>query len=64
MMYFNPVNFCAPLTFVQHECAKINSARNMSFFAHLVARKVMVREFLKYNFRPEFDGILQYFLPS
>ena len=35
--YLNPINFWAPLIFTEHECAKINSARNRPFFAHLSA---------------------------
>ena len=61
-MYLNPINFGAPLIFAQHDCAKINSVRNRPL--HLDARKLMVRKFLKYHFRAEFDGILQYFSPS
>ena len=52
-----------PLVFLWHECAKINGAQNSLFFLHLGARKLMVCEFLKYDFRSEFDGILQYFSP-
>ena len=40
-------------------------AREIDHFArYLVARKLMVREFLKCHFRPELDGILQYFSPA
>ena len=38
-------------------------AREIGFFEHLRPQKLMVREFLKYHFRPEFDAILQYFSP-
>ena len=44
--------FRAPLIFTHHKYAKVNSARNRLFFVHLGARKLMVREFLKYYFRP------------
>ena len=52
-----------PLIFAQHECVKINSRQNRAFFAHLGAQKLMVREFFKYYFEPEFDDIIQYFSP-
>ena len=55
----NPINFRATLIFTQYECAKIDS----DFFAHLGARKLILCEFLKYHFRPKFDGILQNFSP-
>ena len=55
----NPMNFLAPLLFAQNDCAKIDSVQNRQFFVLLGAQKLMVREFLKYNFRPELDGILQ-----
>ena len=42
---------------------KLIAYNNRHFFAHLGARKLMVCEFLNYHCRPEFDGILQYFLP-
>ena len=38
-------------------------AHKLVIFAHLDALKLMVREFLKYRFRTEFDGILHCFLP-
>ena len=62
-IYINPINFFAPLIFEQHECLKINSMQNRPFFAHLSAQKLMVCNFFEYHFRPEFDGILQYFSP-
>ena len=46
---------------MQLEWAKIYIAQNRPFFTHLGAQKLIVRELLKYDFRPEFDGILQYF---
>ena len=52
------VNTIIPLVF-----AEINSLQNRLFFGHLGAQKLMACKFLKYNFRPEFDGILQYFSP-
>ena len=48
---------------MQLEWAKIYIAQNRPFFTHLGAQKLIVRELLKYDFRPEFDGILQYFFP-
>ena len=51
------------LIFAQHECTKISSAQYRPFFAHLGAQKLIVCKFFKYHFRPEFDGILQYFWP-
>ena len=35
----------------------------MSLLHFYGAQRLMVHEFLKYNFRPEFDGILQDFSP-
>ena len=52
----------ACLSLILHTLIPLIS-RNRQFFAHFGARKLMVREFLKYHFRPEFDGILQYFSP-
>ena len=62
--YLNPIIFPVPLIFARHEGAKINTTRNRPFFAHLNARKLVVHEFLKYYFRSESDGILQYFSPQ
>ena len=61
--YLNPIDFRATLIFAQHERARTNSARNSPFFKHLGAQKLIVLKFLKYHFRPEIDGILQYFSP-
>ena len=62
--YLNPIIFRVPLIFARHEGAKINTTRNRPFFAHLNAQKLVVHEFLKYYFRSESDGILQYFSPQ
>ena len=35
--YLNPINFCAPLIFMENECAKINSVQNRPSFAFLGA---------------------------
>ena len=38
MIYLNPINFGAPLIFVQHECAKINSTRK-GYFSRIWVRE-------------------------
>ena len=53
-LYLNPIDFRAPLNFSLYKYAKINSAQNRLFFTHLSSQKLMVREFLKYHFRPKY----------
>ena len=42
---------------------KLTAREIGKLFTHLGAQKLTARKFLKYNFRLEFDGILQYFSP-
>ena len=35
----------------------------LKIFTSISPRKLMLGELLKYHFKPEFDGILQYFSP-